>query len=50
MKESGKEEITVLTARATGKPIYRQYADILVEKGDAYYAFDTPEQLETLRE
>jgi glutamyl-tRNA synthetase len=31
------------------KEIYRQYADILVAKGDAYYAFDTPEQLETLR-
>jgi glutamyl-tRNA synthetase len=31
------------------KKIYRQYADILIEKGDAYYAFDTPEQLETLR-
>jgi glutamyl-tRNA synthetase len=31
------------------KEIYRQYADMLVSKGDAYYAFDTPEQLETLR-
>jgi glutamyl-tRNA synthetase len=31
------------------KEIYRQYADILIDKGDAYYAFDTPEQLETLR-
>jgi len=31
------------------KAIYRQYADILIEKGDAYYAFDTPERLETLR-
>ena len=31
------------------KGIYRQYADILIDKGDAYYAFDTPEQLETLR-
>ncbi len=31
------------------KSVYRQYADMLVEKGDAYYAFDTPEQLETLR-
>jgi glutamyl-tRNA synthetase len=29
--------------------MYRQYADRLVEKGDAYYAFDTPEQLEKLR-
>jgi glutamyl-tRNA synthetase len=31
------------------KNIYRQYADILVNRGDAYYAFDTPEELETLR-
>jgi glutamyl-tRNA synthetase len=31
------------------KEIYRQYADILVGKGNAYYAFDTPEQLEDLR-
>ena len=31
------------------KGLYRQYADILVEKGDAYYAFDSTEQLETLR-
>jgi glutamyl-tRNA synthetase len=31
------------------KAIYRQYADFLVDKGDAYYAFDTPEQLDTLR-
>ena len=31
------------------KEIYRQYADILVEKGHAYYAFDTPAQLDALR-
>ncbi len=31
------------------KEIYRQYADMLIEKGDAYYAFDTSEQLESLR-
>ncbi len=31
------------------KDIYRQYADILIDKGDAYYAFDTPEELEQLR-
>jgi glutamyl-tRNA synthetase len=31
------------------KLIYRQYADILIEKGDAYFAFDTPEQLKKLR-
>ncbi len=29
--------------------IYRQYADLLISKGDAYYAFDTTEQLESLR-
>lgn len=31
------------------KDIYRQYADTLVNKGDAYFAFDTPEELENLR-
>jgi glutamyl-tRNA synthetase len=31
------------------KDSFRQYADMLIDKGDAYYAFDTPEQLETLR-
>jgi glutamyl-tRNA synthetase len=31
------------------KEIYRQYADMLVEKGDAYYAFDSQEDLERLR-
>lgn len=32
------------------KPMYRQYADLLLEKGLAYYAFDTPEELEAMRE
>jgi glutamyl-tRNA synthetase len=31
------------------KEIYRQYADNLINKGDAYYAFDSPEDLDTLR-
>jgi glutamyl-tRNA synthetase len=31
------------------KDLFRQYAETLVDKGDAYYAFDTPEQLEKLR-
>ena len=31
------------------KEIYRQYADMLIDKGDAYFAFDTPEELEALR-
>jgi glutamyl-tRNA synthetase len=31
------------------KADYRQYAEMLVAKGDAYYAFDTPEDLEQMR-
>ena len=31
------------------KHLYRQYADILFDRGHAYYAFDTPEELESLR-
>lgn len=30
--------------------LYRQYADLLLEKQHAYYAFDTPEELEALRQ
>ncbi|WP_436517729.1 glutamate--tRNA ligase [Ekhidna sp. To15] len=32
------------------KDIYRQYADKLVADGNAYYAFDTPEELDAMRE
>jgi glutamyl-tRNA synthetase len=31
------------------KEIYRKYADDLIRKGDAYFAFDTADQLESLR-
>ncbi len=31
------------------KPIYREYAEKLVMEGHAYYAFDTPEELEQIR-
>jgi glutamyl-tRNA synthetase len=31
------------------KDVYKQYADLLVEKKDAYYAFDTAEELDKLR-
>ena len=31
------------------QPIYRQYAEQLVARGQAYYAFDTPEQLDERR-
>ena len=32
------------------KPMYRQYADQLLAAGHAYFAFDTPEELEAIRE
>lgn len=32
------------------KEMYRQYADQLIDAGYAYYAFDTPEELEAARE
>ncbi len=32
------------------KPMYRQYADQLLAAGHAYYAFDTPEELDAMRE
>ena len=32
------------------KPSYRQYADQLVKEGHAYYAFDTPDELDAMRE
>ncbi len=31
------------------KPMYRQYADQLLADGHAYYAFDTPEELDAMR-
>lgn len=31
------------------KDLYREYAETLVAKGDAYYAFDSPDTLEKLR-
>jgi glutamyl-tRNA synthetase len=32
------------------KEMYRQYAEQLVKQGNAYYAFDTPQELEVMRE
>lgn len=32
------------------KALYRQYADQLLESGHAYYAFDTPDELDAVRE
>ncbi|RSK37665.1 glutamate--tRNA ligase [Hymenobacter metallilatus] len=31
------------------KPMYRQYAQQLLDSGSAYYAFDTPEELDAMR-
>jgi glutamyl-tRNA synthetase len=31
------------------KPLYKQYADYLIAQGHAYYAFDTSEELDTIR-
>jgi glutamyl-tRNA synthetase len=31
------------------KEMYRRYAEELVQKGNAYYAFDTPEELDAMR-
>ncbi|HEY9178815.1 MAG TPA: glutamate--tRNA ligase [Flavipsychrobacter sp.] len=31
------------------KELYRKYAEQLIEQGSAYYAFDTPEELEQMR-
>jgi glutamyl-tRNA synthetase len=31
------------------KPLYKQYAEQLVQQGHAYYAFDTPQELEEMR-
>lgn len=32
------------------KPMYKQYVDQLIDSGHAYYAFDTAEELEAMRE
>ena len=32
------------------KPLYKEYADRLIAEGKAYYAFDTPEELDEMRE
>ena len=31
------------------KSIYREYAEKLIDSGDAYYAFDTPDELDNIR-
>ncbi len=46
IREGGKHEPYRQSAR---KLIYKKYAEMLIDRGHAYYAFDTPEELEELR-
>ena len=46
IREGGKHEPYRQSAR---KLIYKKYAEMLIDRGHAYYAFDTPEELEGLR-
>ncbi len=45
----GKNEKFGPYRQSDRKPIYKQYAEELIEKGFAYYAFDTAEELDLLR-
>ncbi|TDE04884.1 glutamate--tRNA ligase [Flavobacterium hiemivividum] len=45
----GKNEKFGPYRQSERKPLYRQYADQLIDTGWAYYAFDTPEALDTAR-
>lgn len=46
----GKEGDFAPYRQSERKPMYRQYAEQLIHSGHAYYAFDTPEELEDMRE
>ena len=43
-------DLKALIRQSERKPIYKKYVDQLVESGNAYYAFDTSEELEKMRE
>lgn len=45
----GKDEKFGPYRQSERKALYKQYADQLIETGWAYYAFDTPEELDELR-
>jgi glutamyl-tRNA synthetase len=45
----GKEGPHAPYRQSERKPLYKQYAMQLIDQGDAYYAFDTPEELEAMR-
>ncbi|MBI1182936.1 glutamate--tRNA ligase [bacterium] len=46
----GKEGTVGPYKQSERKHLYRQYADMLIENGWAYYAFDTAEDLDAMRE
>ena len=45
----GKNETFGPYRQSERKHLYNQYAEVLINKGKAYYAFDTPEELDELR-
>lgn len=45
----GKEGPSAPYRQSERKPMYYQYAEQLINSGHAYYAFDTPEELEEMR-
>ena len=45
----GKNEKFGPYRQSERKELYKQYADLLIESGNAYYAFDKAEDLDTLR-
>lgn len=49
METVGKNEKFGPYRQSERKEMYRQYAEMLIDSGNAYYAFDTPESLDTLR-
>ena len=49
MKVSARVENTAPIVRSERKPLYKQYALQLVESGNAYYSFDTAEELNAQR-
>lgn len=46
----GKNEKFGPYRQSERKELYKKYAEELLEKGQAYYAFDTPEELQQLRD
>lgn len=49
METVGKNEKFGPYRQSERKEMYRQYTEMLIDSGNAYYAFDTPESLDTLR-